>query len=388
MASEPLGADPLGMQYDRLVSSGIACDLEGNLVGAKMAFREAIALKPHEPTVYFNLAQTLQKSGDVVEAVQRYLEAQERFQLGSEEWAMATARAFYLLQHEPACAKVAKPAWCCNDDGLTVEIASAVIKAAETEARANNAAAEAATVSATRARLAEGEAEHERTCVPTLEQGQFLALFGKAKDALLDSEWLGLRAKRSLACTCSELRPVVFEHLRQPRLAVQVSDATFDNAQFVASVLVPQVPEQALCVAGETFVPEMRLAHLRTLPRLKVGTMRWPAALFFGAAIAESESVLRLADGVACKSLKPLRENKKIDLGNHSTADLFAMLGALRLNQHEGTKWENVARVRLDRAHDITKRGEKARLRPLKPVFNLVGKTADEVATVADLLMS
>ena len=118
MASEPLGADPLGMQYDRLVSSGIACDLEGNLVGAKMAFREAIALNPHEPTVYFNLAQTLQKSGDVVEAVQRYLEAQERFQLGSEEWAMATAWAFYLLQHEPACA-AARHTLVCKSGGHT-----------------------------------------------------------------------------------------------------------------------------------------------------------------------------------------------------------------------------------------------------------------------------
>ena len=51
----------------------------------------------------------------------------------------------------------------------------------------------------------------------------------------------------------------------------------------------------------------MKLAHLRTLPRLKVGEMGWPAALFFGAAIAESDSVLRLSTG-ATRSLKALRE--------------------------------------------------------------------------------
>ena len=116
---------------------------------------------------------------------------------------------------------------------------------------------------------------------------------------------------------------------------MQESDATWDNARFVTSVLVPNVPEQALCVAGETCVPEMRLAHLRTLPRLKVGTMGWPAALFFGAAIAESNTVLRLSTG-ATKSLGPLRENKEISSPgpNLRHADLCAMVGALMLNPH------------------------------------------------------
>ena len=132
---------------------------------------------------------------------------------------------------------------------------------------------------------------------------------------------------------------------------MQESDDTWDNARFVANVLVPNVPDQALCVAGETCVPEMKLAHLRTLPRLKVGEMGWPAALFFGAAIAESDSVLRLSTG-ATKSLKALREIgqppygradfRQLISGHFSTQgpDRNAMFGALVHNpvSHAG-RW-------------------------------------------------
>ena len=51
-----------------------------------------------------------------MEAAQRYLEAKERYLVGSEEWAEATARTFNSLgQNE--CAEVATPEW-WNDEGL------------------------------------------------------------------------------------------------------------------------------------------------------------------------------------------------------------------------------------------------------------------------------
>ena len=43
-----------------------------------------------------------------MEAAQRFLGANERFPVGSQDWARATAMVFNLLMHE-ACAEVAKP---------------------------------------------------------------------------------------------------------------------------------------------------------------------------------------------------------------------------------------------------------------------------------------
>jgi len=173
--------------------------------------------------------------------------------------------------------------------------------------------------------------------VSNLAMDQVLALLSAVEDPFFECKGLGLQAKRALACTCSTLRPVIFQLLRQPRLVVQESDATWDNARFVAIVLVPNVPDQALCVAGETCVPEMKLAHLRTLPKLTVGAMGPTAALFFGAAIAESDTVLRLSTG-ATKSLKALRENDKVSLQMvdiSQPSDRNAMLGALTLNAEQ-----------------------------------------------------
>ena len=51
-----------------------------------------------------------------MEAAQRFLEAKERFSVGSENWAKATADAFDMLQLEQ-CDEVAKPEW-WNDEGL------------------------------------------------------------------------------------------------------------------------------------------------------------------------------------------------------------------------------------------------------------------------------
>ena len=173
--------------------------------------------------------------------------------------------------------------------------------------------------------------------VSNLAMGQVLGLLSEAKDAFFVCEELGLQAKRALACTCSTLRAVIFQLLRQPKLVVQESDAIWDNARFVANVLVANVPEQVLCVAGETCVPEMKLAHLRTLPKLKVGAMGPTAALFFGAAIADSDCVLRLSTG-ATKSLRALRERARVNLPQSDvsqSSDQNAMLGALTLNAEQ-----------------------------------------------------
>ena len=51
-----------------------------------------------------------------MESAQRYLEAKERYPVGSEDWAGATACAFNMLASE-ACDEVAKPEW-WNDEGL------------------------------------------------------------------------------------------------------------------------------------------------------------------------------------------------------------------------------------------------------------------------------
>ena len=53
-----------------------------------------------------------------MEAAQRYLEAKERYTVGSKTWAKATAAAFNMLTQK-ACAEVAKPEW-WNDEGLKV----------------------------------------------------------------------------------------------------------------------------------------------------------------------------------------------------------------------------------------------------------------------------
>ena len=53
-----------------------------------------------------------------MESAQRLLEAKERYPVGSENWAKATAQAFGTLKLEE-CAEAAKPEW-WNDEGLKV----------------------------------------------------------------------------------------------------------------------------------------------------------------------------------------------------------------------------------------------------------------------------
>mgnify|MGYP001436134209 CR=1 FL=1 len=51
-----------------------------------------------------------------MEAAQRFLEAKERYPVGSENWARATAGVFDMLM-EKECTEVAKPEW-WNDEAL------------------------------------------------------------------------------------------------------------------------------------------------------------------------------------------------------------------------------------------------------------------------------
>ena len=67
-----------------------------------------------------------------MEPAQRFLEAKERYPVGSEGWADATAWAFDMLVRE-ACDKVAKPEW-WNDEGLKALSARVVRAAPDDEA--------------------------------------------------------------------------------------------------------------------------------------------------------------------------------------------------------------------------------------------------------------
>ena len=100
---------------------------------AARAFREAIALRPNKPDAYGNLGAALQNSAHYVEAAQRYLEAKERYPVGSVYWAQTTAHAVGMLMQE-ACAEVAKPEW-WNDEGLKA-LSARVVRAAPDDADA------------------------------------------------------------------------------------------------------------------------------------------------------------------------------------------------------------------------------------------------------------
>jgi len=122
--------------YQELLAEGMRYGNQGNTRRAARAFREAIALRPDKPTAYFNLGVALNNSGHHVEAAQRYLEAKERYRVGSKSWAQATARAFVSLSlaHE-ACAEVAKPEW-WSDEGLKA-LSARVVRAAPDDRYAN-----------------------------------------------------------------------------------------------------------------------------------------------------------------------------------------------------------------------------------------------------------
>ena len=105
-----------GDEYDELLAEGARYAAQRDTRRAGMALREAIALRPDRPEAYYNLGASLCNSGHEVEAAQRFLEARERYPVGSERWAKATAVAFNMFARK-ACDEVAKPEW-WNDEGL------------------------------------------------------------------------------------------------------------------------------------------------------------------------------------------------------------------------------------------------------------------------------
>ena len=123
-----------GDAYDELVAEGGRYTSQQDPRRAARTYREAIAMRPDDPQAYFNLGAALSNSGHFVEAVQRFLEAKERYPVGSELWARATAAVFSLLIQK-ACAEVAKPEW-WSDEGLKA-LSARVMRAAPDDVNAN-----------------------------------------------------------------------------------------------------------------------------------------------------------------------------------------------------------------------------------------------------------
>eukprot|EP00964_Phaeocystis_antarctica_P164475 scaffold142649_cov145-Phaeocystis_antarctica.AAC.1 len=117
-----------------LLAEGVRYGSQQDWRRAARAFREAIVLRPDQPGAYFNLGAALCNSGHVVEAAQRYLEAKERYQVGSETWAQATAWAIHMLSQE-VCAEVAKPEW-WNDKELKA-LSARVVRTVPDDLQAN-----------------------------------------------------------------------------------------------------------------------------------------------------------------------------------------------------------------------------------------------------------
>ena len=80
-----------GDAHDELMAKGMRYGSKDDWRRAAKAYRGAIALRPDRPTAYFNLGSVLTNSGHRVEAVQRFLEAKERYPAGSRNWAITTA---------------------------------------------------------------------------------------------------------------------------------------------------------------------------------------------------------------------------------------------------------------------------------------------------------
>ena len=124
-----------GDEYSKLPAEGIRYASKEDWRRAARVYREVIALRSNKPEAYYNLGSVLCNSGHEVEAAQRYLEAKERFPVGPEDWAEATAETFDLLMRQP-CAEVAKPEW-WNDEGLKA-LSARVVRAAPNYAPANS----------------------------------------------------------------------------------------------------------------------------------------------------------------------------------------------------------------------------------------------------------
>jgi len=169
---------------------------------------------------------------------------------------------------------------------------------------------------------------------------EFLCLVGTlgedATNALLLPP-VRLHGLRSMACCCHTLAAIVRAHYSSPHFCVGDADASLELAMFAAGL-----GRATLRIEGDQHLPVLECARYRSLTRLKVGAMGTTAALYFGAVVADCNCTVRLANGNACKDLKPLREIASISLrggtlgserGKLSATDLAALLGALSLNQ-------------------------------------------------------
>ena len=122
-----------GDEYSELLAKGARYQSQQDTRRAARAHREAIALRPNRPEAYSNLGAALGNSGHFVEGAQRFLEAKERYPVGLDDWAYATAAAFGMLARE-VCAEVAKPEW-WNDEGLKA-LSARVVRAAPNDVTA------------------------------------------------------------------------------------------------------------------------------------------------------------------------------------------------------------------------------------------------------------
>merc|ERR1712129_690578 len=123
-----------GDKHDELLAEGMRYLSEEDWRRAARAFREAIALRPDDPSAYFNLGLVLHASGQIVEAAKCYLGAVPRFPVGSEDWADAIAEAFRMLS-DGQYDEVVYPEW-WNDEGLKA-LSARVLWAAPNSASVN-----------------------------------------------------------------------------------------------------------------------------------------------------------------------------------------------------------------------------------------------------------
>jgi hypothetical protein len=181
---------------------------------------------------------------------------------------------------------------------------------------------------------------HTRAKTVKTRNMEFLCLVGTlgedATNALLLPP-IRLHGLRSMACCCHTLAAIVRAHYSSPHFCVGDADASLELAMFAAGL-----GRATLRIEGDQHLPVLECARYRCLTRLKVGAMGTTAALYFGAVVADCNCTVRLANGNACKDLKPLREIASISLragtlGSEgsvlSETDLAALLGALSLNQ-------------------------------------------------------
>ena len=136
-------------KYRELLADGARHASKEDWHSASRCCREAIALRPDEPTGY--LGATLGSSGRIVEAAQLFLEfleakeLEELFQADSKNWAVTTADAFEILRLQEcgeastlaadSCGELARPEW-WNDEELKA-LSARVVRAAPNDWAAN-----------------------------------------------------------------------------------------------------------------------------------------------------------------------------------------------------------------------------------------------------------